>query len=221
VLDQAQAQAVSAAYRGLGAVERAHLVRRLLRCPFDEIAAFLPRRGDILDLGCGFGHFGVWLVQRRPGVRVWGCDPDPAKIAVARRAEVGQRLRLYLGDCRRLEELPPRVDGVAVIDVLYLMPPREQEELLSWAVARLRPGGRLVIKTVDPAQGVRSLLALAQEWIMVHLLRRTLSSGTITGGRPPRYYAEFLERLGLSCRVIPLPHNPTPAALVAGVKERP
>ena len=141
MLDQAQAQAVAAAYRGLGAVERAHLVRRLRRCPFDEIAALLPQRGDILDIGCGFGHFGVWLVQRRPEVTVWGCDPDPAKIAVARRAEVGERLHLWLGDCRRLEELPPRVDGVAVIDVLYLMPPAEQQELLSWAVARLRPGG--------------------------------------------------------------------------------
>ena len=51
-------------------IDYPHLARR-------EMLAFLP--GDcprVLDVGCNTGAFGELVKQTRPGVEVWGVEPD-------------------------------------------------------------------------------------------------------------------------------------------------
>ncbi len=217
MLNQEQARAVADQYPGLGAVERAHMIKRLCWCQYDDIASHLPQEGDILDIGCGYGHFGVYFTSRFPRARVWGCDPDQAKIAVARLAQNQQR-RYFAGACTEVPRLPSAFDGMVILDILYLMPPALQKETLDWAASRLKSPGTLVIKTIDPGQGWRSLLAELQEWVMVRLLRKTYSSGAFAAGQDPAFYTGLLGRQGISCRVVPLPQNRTPSLLIVGKK---
>ena len=217
MLNQEQARAVADQYPGLGAVERAHMIKRLTWCQYDDIAGHLPPQGDILDIGCGYGHFGVYFTSRFPQARLWGCDPDQAKIAVARLAQ-NQRRRYFAGACTEVPQLPPSFDGIVILDILYLMPPDLQEETLAWAASRLKSPGSLVIKTIDPGQGWRSLLANLQEWVMVKLLRKTYSSGAFAAGQDPSIYTNLLGKMGIACRIIPLPGNRTPSVLITGKK---
>jgi SAM-dependent methyltransferase len=50
----------------------------------DEIGQYLPERGRVLDLGCGFGLFSLYYASVHPGLRLEGLDRNPRRIAMAR-----------------------------------------------------------------------------------------------------------------------------------------
>ena len=52
----------------------------------DEIGQYLPERGRILDLGCGFGLFSLYYASVLPEARLRGIDRNPRRIAMARTA---------------------------------------------------------------------------------------------------------------------------------------
>src|SRR6202165_6236391 len=49
----------------------------------DEIGQYLPERGRVLDLGCGFGLFSLYYASVLPGLRLLGFDRNPRRIAMA------------------------------------------------------------------------------------------------------------------------------------------
>src|SRR6202165_1554296 len=49
----------------------------------DEIGQYLPERGRVLDLGCGFGLFSLYYASVLPEVRLLGFDRNPRRIAMA------------------------------------------------------------------------------------------------------------------------------------------
>src|SRR5258708_30614091 len=62
----------------------------------DEIGQYLPARGRVLDLGCGFGLFSLYYASVHPGLRVEGFDRNARRIGMARAAA----RRLGLGNVR-------------------------------------------------------------------------------------------------------------------------
>lgn len=134
----------------------------------------LPADGTVGDVGCGHGLLCA-LAAASPGRRLVGVDPDPAKIAAA---------HCWLGHLPNVElrvgaaaDLPAGLDAVAICDVLYLLPHPSWSEVLAACRDRLRHGGRLVLKEADVVPAWKHRKALAQEWVMVNLLRRTRSGG--------------------------------------------
>ena len=136
------------------------------------------------------------------GRSIWRWDAQCGQVPMLRRASIlggGAAHWIWLvgrpsfsfGDVRELASLPDRFGNIVLLDVMYLMPWKLQTSILDWALARLSPGPKsaLVIKTMDEAIGFSGFRTLAQEWIMVYLLRRTRSSGTING---IRHFAAYL-----------------------------
>ena len=221
MLSRADVEAVLREYPNLSPVSGAHLSRRLRRCPYDEVTRHLPPQGTVLDIGCGYGHFGVYLSLHAPQLRYVGCDPDPRKIAVARTARPGAPggpCRFHLGPCEEVEDMPDSLAGIVILDVLYLMPKERQRAVLAWAAQRLAAGGALVVKTIDPTKGWRSLMVVAQEWVMVRLLLKTYSSGEFAAALPPAMYVSWLSELRLETEWRELPANRTPALLLVARK---
>jgi len=160
--------------------ERLFVRGRLASAPLEAMAG-RARGVDLLDVGCGHGVLVALLAGAHPDRRVVGIDPDERKIAWAR-ASVGRLPNVQL-DASTIETLaerrPGSFDTVLVADVLYLLAAPAWPPFLRAAHDLLRPGGRLVLKEAEDDGSWRVMKALLQEQLMVHLLRRTHSSGAV------------------------------------------
>jgi SAM-dependent methyltransferase len=99
----------------------------------------------VLELGSGTGRLAAALTEREL-CRLWGVDPSPEMLAVAKRQAPGARFKLA-----RAEALPFK-DGwferaVARLVVHVLDRPRAFAEVQRV----LAPGGRFVVATLDPS----------------------------------------------------------------------
>lgn len=204
-MDPALSDRILARYPHASAFQRWHMRGRLGLCPYDALLPHLTGPGTLLDIGCGFGHLAWFLAERRPGLRYLGSDVDGRKIRLALGCPApasGSRPDFREGDATVITDWPARFGNIVLLDVLYLMPWELQARILDWALGRLDPdGGALVIKSMDAPEGVSGWRAVAEEWIMVSLLRRTVSSGTLLGARPAADYAAFGEARGFRARI--------------------
>lgn len=101
----------------------------------------------LLDIGCGLGLVALLLRQAGSEVPVLGLDYDVRKIrsaieAAARFGAAGLDFRQH--DAR--EELPQHQGNVCILDIMQFFRPEEQQALLAQAVARVAPGGQLIIR---------------------------------------------------------------------------
>jgi SAM-dependent methyltransferase len=186
-------------FRTLPRQERWFVRGRLWTAPLAALAARVPS-GRVLDVGCGHGAL-IALLLEDPQRQVVGVDPDPRKVAWARQS-VGRspRVRLVQGTLAALgDDEAGTFDAVVFADVLYLMPDAQREAVLRQAHALLRPGGRLLLKETEADGSWKHLKCLAQEAVMVKLLRRTATSGALRLLSRGETCA-LLERLGFEVR---------------------
>src|SRR5262249_24972201 len=117
----------------------------------DEISQYLPTKGDVLDLGCGFGLFSLYYAQTLPDLRLHGVDMDARRVGIAQ--EAGRRLGLAnveyaVGDVRHFRG-QRMYAGAYMLDIVHHIEPEAVRPLLAELHATLLPGGRLVVKDVD------------------------------------------------------------------------
>jgi SAM-dependent methyltransferase len=117
--------------------------------PYLDLLEALGAR-SVLDLGCGTGVFALLLADR--GVHVIGVDPAPASLDVARAKPGAERVTWIQGDA---SAIPPEtaVDAVTMTANVAQVFLTDEEWLATLAAAHraLRPGGRLVFESRDPA----------------------------------------------------------------------
>jgi SAM-dependent methyltransferase len=102
----------------------------------------------LLDLGCGLGLLAFYLRERGLRFPIRGLDYDPRKILSAGRVAAALAhadLAFATHDAR--QGLPDHSGNVSILDILQFFTPAEQEALLELAVARLAPGGKLVVRS--------------------------------------------------------------------------
>jgi SAM-dependent methyltransferase len=199
---------IAARYGFAGPWDRFHVRQRLKLARYDALLPHLPASGRVLDVGCGFGLLGQFLAETRPGLGYAGTDIDTRKIALARQSFSGQHVPpLFVGDVRNWPDCPTPVTAIALLDVLYLLPETLQQELFDFACQMLAPGpeATLLVKLRPLQTGASSWGAFLQESLMVHLLRRTHSSGALFTGQDPDVYASWGRALGFACCQLELP----------------
>lgn len=127
--------------------------------PYPVMASYLPRRGKILDLGCGHGLFSLALALESAGREIHGTDHDEKRIALARQAASSfhnLRFELQKGSVQASHELIHETDGIAMIDVMHYFDPKSQEELARTAFSELKPNGTLIVREVNPSGNAMS-----------------------------------------------------------------
>ncbi|MDT0476085.1 class I SAM-dependent methyltransferase [Streptomyces sp. DSM 41014] len=103
----------------------------------------------VLDIGCGTGVFALLLAGR--GFEVVGVDPARASVDVARGKPGGERVRWCDGDATTLPPLRVDLATMTANVAQGIVDPASWQGTLRAAHAALRPGGRLVFETRDPA----------------------------------------------------------------------
>jgi predicted O-methyltransferase YrrM len=181
---------------------------RIIRGRFlEEIAQFLPRTGNVVEIGCGFGLFGLYFARALPQLTLHGFDHAAGRIDLAESAR--RRLGLTnitfaVGDART-EVLPESLDAVYTLDILHHLEPSDARDVLARVYDSLRAGGTLIVKDVD----TRPRYKMAFTWLLDVLMTR---------GERPRYWSrveltETLRGLGFSVvryamvDALPYPHE--------------
>lgn len=164
--------------------QRLHLIGRYLSAPLLRTLEFVPQHARVLDIGAGHG---MWprLVAEARDARVVALDPDVRKM---RRAFRHPRVRFVAGydECIRGE-----FEAVALFDVLYLMPDSARDALFGRIFDRLRPGGTLLVKDLDPTRRLKAAWNRTQETISVKFLHLSRGKGLFANDAP----AEVMGRM--------------------------
>ena len=117
----------------------------------DEIGQYLPARGRVLDVGCGFGLFSLYYASVCPGLELSGLDRNAKRIQMARAAAARLGLanaHYEVGDARDFRG-GTQFDAAYMLDIVHHIPEDAVRPLLEQLAKVLPPGGRLVIKDVD------------------------------------------------------------------------
>ena len=141
------------------------------RSDLDAYAAMAGEFGaeSVLDVGCGTGTLACLLAGR--GLEVIAVDPAAACLEVARRKPGADDVRWVHGD---VTDLPPlQVDLVTMTANVaqVFVTGQEWAETLAAVRGALRPGGRLVFESRDPAR--KAWL----DWTRDHTYRRVAIPG--------------------------------------------
>lgn len=156
-------QRTASRYRACGRFTRHYVASKLRRDPVHAALLALGRRehlGEVADLGCGRGQIGVALLEAEVAHSVVALDCSTASVADVQKAAAGLSLTGFIQDLTRLGTLPS-CDTVLLIDVLYMLGAPSALSLLRAAAAAARQ--RMVIRTLDPDLGVRSVLTRTTE----------------------------------------------------------
>ncbi|MCX6244205.1 MAG: methyltransferase domain-containing protein [Bacteroidetes bacterium] len=113
--------------------------------PYNEL---LPREGEILDLGCGYGFMSYMLSLTSPLRKITGVDYDAEKIRVALNGYLkNDNLEFICDDITKYSFSSK--DAIVLSDVLHYLPEEKQEALLNRCIDNLRPGGMILIREAD------------------------------------------------------------------------
>ena len=123
------------------------------RSDLDAYVAMIDEFGarSVLDLGCGTGTFALLLADR--GAEVIGVDPAGASVDVARAKPGADRVTWIHGDASAIPD-SVTVDAVTMTANVAQVFLTDADWLATLAAVHdvLRPGGRLIFESRDPAR---------------------------------------------------------------------
>jgi 16S rRNA (guanine1207-N2)-methyltransferase len=129
-----------------------------------------PQRGEILDLGSGYGPIAIAVARQAPGARVWAVDVNERAIELTKTNALAADVPNVIASS------PDEVPDDVLFEAIYSNPPVRvgkaalHELLLRW-LPRLRPDGRAYL-VVQRNLGADSLAAwLATQGFEVRRLK--------------------------------------------------
>lgn len=136
---------------------------RFWDAPYLEVESFIPRKGSIIDLGCGDGFFANYLAIASKNRNVYGMELNKSRIKDADKGL--KNTKFLVGDVTKKSF--PKADIVLLFHVLHhLNSYSQQEKLLKECSGKIKNGGKLLIVEVEPKISYKYLLA----WLVDHFL---------------------------------------------------
>jgi SAM-dependent methyltransferase len=126
---------------------------------FPELLEPIGRIKTFLDLGCGFGFAGSYLLEMFPGSQVYAVEPSQHRVTVAKLA-IGDRGHVFQGAAPDFENpsLPEHFDAIFTIDMLHYLDDSALNVTLLRLRARLDDGHYLIIRAPMQPEGFGSLI---------------------------------------------------------------
>lgn len=137
----------------------------------DVMEQYMPDKGDVLEIGCGFGLSGLYFSGFHPDRIIHGFDLDKKRVetASAVAANLGQaNVTFTFGDAADLT-LERQFDAAYAIDIIHHLPREAVPEFLKRIYERLQPGGRFIIKDVDNTPAYKRWVSWLTDRVMIGL----------------------------------------------------
>jgi len=141
---------------------------RPLIIPFELIEKHVPKNGNIVDVGCGYGIFANYLAISSKKRNVTGIDLNKKRIYTANKIfSQSPNLNFICSDITDSEI--PNANIITAIDVLHHIPTLDlQIKLLDACNSVLSKDGKLILKDVDTKPKWKHLIARFHDYIMAH-----------------------------------------------------
>lgn len=112
---------------------------------FDKL---IPRKADIIDIGCGYGFLAYMLHFISEKRSVTGIDYDFDKIAIANNCiSKDEYIQFVATDALEYQYTPK--DVFIINDVLHYFSEEKQEHLITTCIQNLNPNGIIIIRDAD------------------------------------------------------------------------
>lgn len=125
-----------------------------IRLNFEEVLSPLSRDSRILDIGCGVGYLEHYLLSQ--GFQDVECiDLSGEQIAIAKQKlteygiDFSGKIKFVVANAFDYLRRSDRYDVVAMFDVIEHFAKEEIGQLLELSYAALRPGGLLLLRTIN------------------------------------------------------------------------
>lgn len=161
----------------------------------------IPVKGQITDIGCGFGPLCYTLSLLSEEREIRGIDYDEDKIAVAQHGWLrNERLRFEYGNA--LQYPLPESDVFILNDMLHYMSYEHQRTLLLKCAALLRPQGMIIIRDGNSANTSKHRLTRLTELLSTRIFNfnRTTEKLCFTTEAQLR---EMAATFGMNIEIIP------------------
>jgi SAM-dependent methyltransferase len=141
------AHPVSDAAQYVGFEDRFRGSESAIRARLTDYVPYFAGQSNVLDVGCGRGEFLDLL--REAGVTARGLDLNAEMVEVCR----SRGLDATTADARSyLAGLPDEsLGGLIAVQVIEHLEPSYLSQILGLAFDKVRPGGRIVLETINPA----------------------------------------------------------------------
>lgn len=119
----------------------------------EEIGQYLPFKGRVLDVGCGFGLFSLYYALQSSHREIVAYDINDSRLAMARSSATALGLSRQTTFCRQdavaMCEEPSSFDAAYMLDILHHVNSSAHRGIISMIHRALAPGGILVLKEID------------------------------------------------------------------------
>ena len=173
-------QRVLSRYRALEAWPRIFARFKLKKdIMFAELPEWFARARPprtVLDIGCGYGVPGCWVLERFPDARIYAIDADTERVRVAARA-FGDRGTVRRGRMPVIPAAPEPADAALLLDVIHYLDDNALRQTLERLRAAMGTDALLIIRAVVPPPGNRTtwqwrLDALRMKWTGIRACHR-------------------------------------------------
>ncbi|MBL6980207.1 MAG: class I SAM-dependent methyltransferase [Anaerolineales bacterium] len=173
----------------------------------EELEQYLPQRGTVLDVGCGFGLFSFFFALSAKDRKIIGVEINANRIAAAEKVReklgLDGRIEFHVSDVSNYPFEQP-VNAIVVLDLLHHVSPKLALNMLDQFQQILHEDGILIIKDIT----AKPWLKMAFTWVLDKLM-------DFRG--PLRYYTKeemvsFVEERGFDVKIhrmidiLPYPH---------------
>jgi SAM-dependent methyltransferase len=108
----------------------------------------------ILDIACGPGNITRYLLDRKPDYQILGLDLSPNMLDLARINNPTAKFELM--DCREIDSIEQKFDGVVCGFCLPYLTADETLELVANVAGLLIPGGMFYLSTMEEDDQIKS-----------------------------------------------------------------
>lgn len=123
---------------------------------YRDFESVLPKKGKIVDVGCGYGFLPLMLGFMGKDREITGLDYDEEKISIAANcvSRTG-KINFIHADVTQFEFT--NADAFIISDILHYLEPAQQISLIERCVSRLNENGVMIIRDADADKAKRHL----------------------------------------------------------------
>ena len=145
-------------------------VKMAMENNFDIYCTYLPRQGEILDLGCGYGYISYMLMLTSDERTITGVDYDKKKITIAENGYLLNNMISFVAADVLNYPITPK-NGFLFGDVLHYLSYQQQESLLKDCINNLRPGGVILIREGNSDKKKQHKITKITEFFSTKIIR--------------------------------------------------